>query len=393
MTKPEYSSIPGILVDLDKAKLADAYGANGSVVYFAPLFPTTHIEGNIPVLSFTGFNQFILFELTMPPKRVLNRYNYMSLTSYFYSYQDVAVFAPVDQTISFFDFDFTAGTTYRFIFTFSKPLADYFNSIGYIASRMPSDYSLDQITYQFLLRIGTPGPKVKSLLKYSKVSLNTITNDFDINPLFISTEIMASQPQVLGSSKSPEVVTTMKKIYNNIVKKISKKGIQIPTYLYLSNLPNPPVDYAFETFYESITVTPYIQEQATNTQENYYNTNFIDLTQYRGRKLVIVACNMHEFGYGLTSNIQIYNSTTLSLITNGFYNTSAELPNIGTKNYPYQKNNPKKFPLISIKKYNINKILKDGDFGIICSERNSYGQINFNHSNYNEVPKFSVFII
>src|SRR3990167_11443290 len=104
MTKPEYSSIPGILVDLDKAKLADAYGANGSVVYFAPLFPTTHIEGNIPVLSFTGFNQFILFELTMPPKRVLNRYNYMSLTSYFYSYQDVAVFAPVDQTISFFDF-------------------------------------------------------------------------------------------------------------------------------------------------------------------------------------------------------------------------------------------------------------------------------------------------
>ena len=55
--------------------------------------------------------------------------------------------------------------------------------------------------------------------------------------------------------------------------------------------------------------------QGNNTGENYYNSDIIHLNNYKNKnKIIILACNQFKFGYGLTSNIQIYDMNTFNVI-------------------------------------------------------------------------------
>ena len=51
-----------------------------------------------------------------------------------------------------------------------------------------------------------------------------------------------------------------------------------------------------------------------------------------------------------------------------------------------------KFPMINTKQINVNDQLKKNITKIYIVERVEYNPINFSHSNYNDVPKFSLFV-
>lgn len=396
----ELINLTQILNVIDKFTNVDNYGANNYTYYYAPLFTSSKILNNIPVLYLNDIDQYILLEFTVPHDDFIDNVNLINITPYFYSYQDIDVFASVDKTIEFFKPKVEPGQVIKVIFTSSKTIGDYFEKQGYLISKIPFKY-IKQSTFNFLLRIGNytgeynPG----SFIKNSKLILDKF-NSFEPLIPYTNIEIINSLPAVLGSKYTYdgnyELNTVLLNLYNKEKNELLKNNyIELPTYLYLQNIPTPPVKYAFQSFYDSISVNPYVQIQANNTGESYFNTALLNLNEYEGKNLIILAVNQIAFGYALNSNIQIYNNNGLSVIPNGSYLTSPNIPVISVPTYPYineKLTNLIDYPLINKKIYNIDELISQGINQIYVIERVAYNPINFSHSDNYMIPKLSVFI-
>jgi hypothetical protein len=446
----------GLLVDLTKVinllsilNPYDYHGANIYNHYYLPVFDSiTEYIDNIPVIKFNNCNEFILMELQIPDdENYLNDINVFNITPYFYTYKnDEVVFASTDQTIEFFMNKIYPGRIIKIIFTFSETIGNLYHDDGYIVSKLPSEY-INDVTFTFILRIGSiisyekqqhqqlsgqqQAHKTSALLMNTTLTLNEMIND-NIN-LYTSKTIIKTFPKVYGSILIYEntkinkiydrtLLISYKYIYQNEINyyKNNKNNLEIKTYLFKQNLSNPEVKYAFQSFYEAISVRPFMNLQGNNTGENYYNSDIIHLNNYKNKnKIIILACNQLKFGYGLTSNIQIYDMNGFNVIDDGFYDTSPQIPSINSINYPYLSSNNSnnndnnhlmnynkvnnhnnvnigdlndKYPLINKKVIDINNLSSHNINDIFIIERVCYNPINFNHSNYYEIPRFSIFI-
>ena len=379
----------------------NSYAANSTIDYFLPVFKSSVVVGNIPAITFTSYNQFILLKLIMPKWSKLSDYNYLSITPYIYQYMNQTVFASVDDTVSLFDYNLNTGKGLNFVFTFSENIANYYSNQNYIVCKLPSDYSLSDFTFTFLFRVGTLLSSPKKKIGKATVKLATMYN-FDLGKLYTSNDILSKAKPRLNSYlyySDISYLNTLLSNYSTIVNSyIAANYTIIPTYLYLSNIAGSTT--AITNFYQSIKYSPPLNLQGNNTNENYFNTATLTLSDYIGSSFIIIAVNQNAFGYGLTSNIQIYDTTTLSLIENGSYDTSPELPVIGSVNYPLtnietpDSSNYSIYPLVNVQTFSVNDIINDnpGITEIVISERICYNPINYNCSNYNSIPKFSVFV-
>lgn len=396
----ELIDLTKIISEITKIKNINSYGANYYTYYYAPIFTNTKIIENIPVIVLNSIDEYILMEITIPNDGFIDNVNLFNITPYFYSYKNDSIFASVDKTLEFFKPKLNPSDTIKIVFTSSKTIGTYFENKGYIISKIPAEY-LQESTYNFLIRIGNlsgtyePG----SFIKYSKIILDKFVSTEPIIP-YSDLDIILSLPTSLSSKYiydgQIELNNKLLNFYNEQKKFYLKLGYdEIPTYLYLQNIPNPHVNYAFQSFYDAISVKPYIKMQANNTGESYFNSELIDLNNYVNLEILIMAVNQNEYGYGIYSNIHIYNKSGLEVIENGSYLTSPNIPVISEPSYPYVDEKSAEYlnyPLINIKKYNVNDILSQGIKEIYIVERVGYNPINFSHPDDYHTPKFSVFI-
>ena len=380
----------------------DANGENNYTYYYSPIFENSKIIDDVPTVILAE-NEYILFELTIPSEEFIKNINLIILTPYFLTYDSNKVFASVDKSIEYFKPKPKVGEKIKVIFTSSKKIGKKFEYLGYQVSKIPAEF-LSKSTFNILLRLGNlagtynPG----ELIKYSNISVNkSCICDKYLDP-YSSLDIISSFPIPLNSllfyNGNIKLLNSLLDLYSNTKQQYINSGnVEIPTYLYLQNLPNPPVDYAFQSFYDSITVYPPIDILANNTGEAYFNSEVIDLNNYVNKQIIILAVNQEKYGFALCSNIQIYNQENLTLIENGAYSTSIQIPPIITPDYPYvnssnNQENSEKYPLVNIKSYDVNSLLNQNINAISIGERVSYNPINFNHSENTLIPRFSVFI-
>ncbi len=396
----ELVNLTRILTAINNFEGIDLYGANNYNYYYGPIFRNTKIVNNIPVLTFNSIDQYILMELTIPDNGFVNNVNFLNITPYFYSYQNIDVFASIDKSIEFFKPKLNPGDTIKVVFTSSKTIGTYFENLGYLVSKIPAKY-INQSTFNFLIRVGNldgtydPG----SFVTKSKLILDTFVSSEQLVPYDVI-DIVSTFPLPLSSkyvyNGNTQLLNTLLNHYDKVKTTYLTSGyIEIPTYLYLQNIPNPPVKYAFQSFYDAISVNPYIQMQANNTGESYFNSELINLNNYTGSNIVVVAVNQNHYGYGIYSNIQIYNKSGLGVIPNGSYFTSPNIPVISDPSYPYvdeKSSEYLKYPLINTQTFNVNDLLAQGIQEIYIVERVGYNPINFSHSDNYQIPKLSIFV-
>jgi len=398
--KGELINLTNILQFISKFNQIDSYGSNNFTYYYGGIFPSTQLINNIPVLYFNEIDDYVLFEFTIPDNGFVDNVNFVNFTPYIYSYQGIDVFGSTDRSIEFFKPKLQPGDKIKIVLTSSETIGENFRTQGYIISKLPYDY-LNQSTVTFLLRIGNqsgqynPGP----LEKYSKLIYGKFASTEKLIP-YNSLEILESQPIALDSKYFyiglNNYLSSLLTLYNDQKQELLNKGFtQLLTYLYLENLPNPPVNYAFESFYDCIKVNPFEKIQGNNTGESYFNSDLLNLSDFIDKTFVILAVNQEKYGYGIYSNIQVYNKTNLTLIENLTYSTSPQIPVISEPNYPYVNNNSMegmKYPLIKINEFKANDLLASGVQEILIIERVGYNPINFNHPDNYKVPRFSIFV-
>ncbi len=396
----ELINLTEIVLAIGNFRSIDAYGNNNFTYYYGGIFPSTKIINNIPTLYFNSLEDYVLFEFTVPDNGFVDNVNFVNITPYIYSYQGRDVFGSTDTSLEFFKPKLNPGDTIKVVFTSSKTVGDYFASEGYIVSRFPFDYLVNS-TVTFLLRIGNqsgtynPGP----LERYSKLVYDKFRSTEKLVP-YTSFEIIKSLPLPLGSKflyeGKIEYLRSLIALYDEQQQLLLNNGFtQLPTYLYLQNIPTPPVKYAFQSFYDCITVNPYLQIQGNNTGESYFNSDLLNLNDYQDTIFVILAVNQSKYGYGIYSNIQVYNNTNLEVITSLSYSTSPPIPVISEPNYPYVKENSiedLKYPLLNISQFDVNNLLSQGINQIYISERVGYNPINFSHPDNYTTPRFTIFI-
>lgn len=410
----------GVLINLTQIlkilsifKKINNYGANLYTYYYAPLFISSSIVNNIPVIKLFSVKEYITFELTIPDENFLKNVNLINCTSYYYTYDDTVVFGSTDKSIEFFNQKLSVGDKIKIVFTSSKIIASEYENKGYLVSKFPIEY-LEKSTFNFLIRIGNLDGKYNpgQFITKSKILLKKSPLDEDCLDPFTTRDIIQSFPHPLNSKLSyngnEDLLENLLDLYSNTKKMfLSNNFTELPTFLYLQNIPQPNVDYPFQSFYDSISVKPYINILANNTGICYFNSNLIDLTQYIGKIITIVSVNQEKFGYGLTSNIQIYNQNNLSIIESYF--TSINIPPMNYPTYPYylkykideytndcddecSNDYTDKFPIINIKQINVDEQLKKNITNIYIVERVEYNPINFSHSDNYLVPRFSIFV-
>ena len=329
-----------ILTEISEIKNINAYGANYYNNYYAPIFKNTIIINNIPVMRLNSIDEYILMELKIPGGDFVDNVNVFNITPYFYSFQDIDLFASVDKTLDFFKPKVYSGDIIKVVFTSSKTIGSYFENLGYLISKIPFEY-LHESTFNFLIRVGNKSGtyKPESLIKYTKLILDKFTYDKPLVP-YDALSIITSFPIPLSSKydyNGQNLLLEGLLNYYDKQKEIYYKleYEEIPTYLYLQNIPIPPVKYAFQSFYDAISVNPYVKLRANNTGESYFNSKLIDLENYKNCKIIILAVNQNAYGYGIYSNIHIYDNIDYTVIDEGSYLTSPNIPVINYPTYPY----------------------------------------------------------
>ena len=361
----------------------DAYGENSTVTYFATYFygiTSNQLTKIFPLIDI-GPNDYILYDITVPDKQWLSEHNLFSVTPYFFSYNKdgivTDVWASVDITIPLFKEFKNPGNKIKICITSSKTVGDNYKNKGYIISRVPVEY-LNSCTFFPFIRIGCFQKNDTYDINNFVKSYYYKSNDSSVTNNYTSDEIIASFPPTLSPS-NPTFYNNLTN-YNNIVsylnENVCESSLTVQTFKFESNFYN--VDFAFNNFYKCILVNPSAQLQGNNTGENYFNSNFVDLTSVKQSYIYILAINQNAMKIALTSNIQIYNSVNYDVITNGTINTSPFIPAMSSVNYPYiTRNNMSLFYLIGV---NVAQLLSIGINSIIIVERLSYNPINFYQS-------------
>jgi hypothetical protein len=395
-------NLTDILTLLSSILSVNSYGANSSVQYLVPYYPgISRFVNNIPVINMKT-NNYILFEFMLDPIWLEN-HNLFVFTPYFYSYNNgtsnYTIFGSTDQSIFFTKSSLSKTNTIKICCTSSIDIGSTYSNLGYFISKIPIEY-ISNSTYTILIRIGTLGPydSTSYINTYMKTSIHTILN-MAPQKYYTSSEIMFSYPIVyppISNSSTTSVITDFNDIANIVYGSITNPTTY-PEYEYLSNFVVPPVNYALQSFYDSINLqnlspsrTP-IDIQANNTCENYFITDSIPVTNDSTSYLFIVYLNQYSSGTAITSNIQIYNNTTHNEITGGIIYTGPNLPAMINNSYPFPASN---IPyLYGVYIYPMNEIYNqtNGE-SILITERMSYGQTNYNHVVYNDITTSQIYV-
>lgn len=367
-----------------------AYGSNTTVDYYATYFPdisSNKLSKLFPLIDL-GPNDYILYDIVVPNEKWLSEHNLFSITPYFFSYNNdglvTDVWSSTDITLPLFDEFKTSGNKIKICITSSKIIGNEFKNKGYIISKVPVEY-LNSCTFFPFIRLGR-------LKNNDTVNINSYVNAYyyksdDPTPIdnYTSNEIILSFPPMLSPSNSTFYNNLNN--FNNIVsylnETICESSLTLQTFKFESNLYG--VDFAINSFYKCILFNPPAQLQGNNTGENYFNSNYIDLTSTTQPYVYVLSLNQNAMQIALTSNIQIYNSTDLRPIDNGTISTSPDIPSMSSFNYPYTTTNF--LPLFYLIGINVSKILSSGVENIIIVERLSYNPINFNQSSYEYTGK------
>jgi len=361
----------------------DAYGSNSTVSYYGTYFPkiTSNKSSKLFPLVEIGPNDYILYDITVPDEKWQSSHNVFNITPYFFSYTTdevvTDVWASTDITIPLFNEFKTPGNRIKICITSSKNVGDEFKKYGWIISKIPVEY-LNSTTFFPFIRLGsTTDNDPVDINTYVKSYYYKSDNTSSINN-YTSKDIILELPiSLIPSNQTFDNNLTN---FNNIVSylnlNVCDSNLTSQTVKYFSNLYN--VKYAFKSFYDSITVNPAAQLQGNNTGENYFNSNFIDLTTLTQAYIYFLALNQNTMQTGLTSNIQVYNASDYDVITNGTFNTSPSIPTMNNINYPNTFNN--NLPLFYLTGLNVSQILSTGVTSIMIVERISYNPINYYQS-------------
>lgn len=289
-----------ILKILSIFKKINNYGSNNYTYYYAPLFISSSIVNNIPVLKLSNVKEYITLELTIPDEQFLKNVNLINCTSYYYTYDGTVVFGSTDKSIEFFDQKLSDGDKLKIVFTSSKTIASEYENKGYLVSKFPIEY-LEKSTFNFLIRMGNLDGKYNpgQFITKSKLLLKKSTLDESCLEPFTTWDIIQSFPHPLNSKLSyngnEDLLEDLLNLYSDTKKMfLSNNYTELPTFLYLQNIPQPNVDYPFQSFYDSVSVKPYINIQANNTGTCYFNSNLIDLTQYAGKNYFCCFCKSRK---------------------------------------------------------------------------------------------------
>jgi len=399
-------NVNGILIDLtelltilSKIFPINSYGANSSVQYIVPYYPgISRLVDNIPVINMKS-NNYILFEFTLDPVW-LNNHNLLVFAPYFYSYNNgtsnYTIFGSTDQSFFFTKSSLSNANTIKICCTSSIDIGNTYSNLGYYISKIPIEY-ISNSTYTILIRVGTLGPNDSTpyINTYMKTSIHTISNMAPQN-YYTSNEIISSYPIVYPIISNSSVIKDFKDIANIVYSSISSPN-NYKGYPYLSNIVDPTVDYAIQSFYDSVNLqylspprTP-INIEGNNTCENYFSTDPITVTNDSTSYLFIVYLNQYSSGVASTSNIQIYNSVTQNEITGGIIYTGPNLPAMINKSYPFSSTNIAPYGVYI---YPMNEIYSQTNIDpIAIIERISYSQTkNYNHVLYNDITPSQIFV-
>ena len=367
-------------------KSDDAFGDNTTEKYFATEYPLISSSREVPVFPLItnfGPNDFITYEITVPDNFWLSQHSIFNLSPYFFSYAAdntiTNVFASVDITIPLFEEFKIPGNKIKICFTSSKTVANDYKMKGYKIGKIPVEY-LNRATFFVLFRVCSNQNNTYDINNFVK-SIFFKSKDKTVKDNYTSKEIIASLPKTLPlNPKYQNNLVNFRKIVSYLNTNVCESSLTVQNFKYLSNVYN--TNFAFNSFYDCLRVTPFAQVQGNNTGENYFNSNFIDLTTIKQKYLYILALNQAKMQIALTSNIQIYNAVNYKALPSGTIATSPSIPVMNSENYPYIKNNS--LSLFSLIGLNVQNIIDQTGFNqILIIERSSYNPINFYQSSNN----------
>lgn len=417
--KTDYNEIPGKYINLTTALSlsnlingdVNFYGANMTVNYVSALFPDTKMVDNIPVMAI-GNNDYLLVEMKLPTDPLwFVSHNLLLFCSYFYSsfknLENYVTYATLDNSNFFTADQVKPGGEIKICITASQEVAALYKKEGYIISRIPSDYNNcnNQSTYNLLLRFGSKDPRIDNTPLFRdnlKISYYKYQGTED-QLLFTSKEIIDTALPAGTPEKKPNNLETVKQ-YISLEKYLDAtfpSDNKCQLYPYLSNFTDPEVDYAIQSFYDSIELPVPINVQANNTQENYFMSDNVNIVDSEVLYLHILFANQNATGAALTSNIQIYNGdSTHSLInlangTTGLIKTAPDLPSFSESDYPYVGQAAlakfKDYGIVSIK---MSEIIENnpGLESVLIVERFSYNPKNLNYTEYKDCHPSAAYV-
>ena len=370
-----------------KENTIDNNSANSDVNYISVAFPgISKIEGNVfSTLEFNE-NDYILLNLKIPNSdKWLTKHNLLNFTPYFYKYLDQSVLASVDKTILIMNpNNLKKNVSNKICCTCSKVIANKFLRLGYTISYLPKEY-INCATYFFFIRIGLIDTNTFADIPSS------FTADYYKNNSTLKTDYIF-QKEILESQllTLPPLTSDINNIINNNfdkIKQIFKSSIEYILYPNLTNLYGN--NFPLTSFYDSIKFFPYGNLQANNTSENYFNSNYINITPNSNKYYYLLSLNQKQVNCGLVSNVQLYNSKNKSVLLE--YSTTSQLPSLNYSSYPYVIDDLTRYPLYYIYEINENDLSDKKIENIYLVERISYNPNNLNYTNYNYIQSTVVY--
>jgi len=365
----------------------DSYGANTTISYLGSLYKgITEFNEILPFIKKIGPDDYILLEINIGSAEEMKNINLLSFSMYSYEItinnEVTPVFASIDKTIQFFDKLVNFNSTVKICVTASKTIAKKFGDNGYLISKISLDL-LNISNFNFLIRVGV-----------------NKTNNFSPN---LRDTILTTFNQYCGEKKFPDeyyfsrfnVIDSLPKPYlpidNGVYRNIQSNFSMLKDYLsankkivsssrfypYLSNLYN--TDYAFQNVYDALTIDPPAQLQGNDTGKSYYSTDYLDFSNSTDGYLYIVALNHNASNVSLSSNIQIYEATNLSVIENGTIYTGPDYASTQLPSYPVPSIVGNTVPTYNIYCYSCKNLNEAGVSKVLIIERIQYSLSNFYH--------------
>jgi len=362
------------------------YGANSTINYLALRFSGLSFESNgFPVYSVRP-DDFLLIEITIPSSDWMDQHNLLNFTPYFYDFVDEdgnksTAFASVDSTVSFFD-GLQPGSVHKICCTSSNNIAASFADEGYRICRIPIEF-IGQATFLPLFRVGIMGQVMGNLPQgmmqatyYQAVSAERADGaSYSDSMQIIQTFARPLEPM---SDAATRAIHTS---YNETIKQLSSSGYEVfHTFNFMAHVAH--VKYAFQSFYDAISVRPVVGLLGNNTGENYFMSDDIDITQYSpSDTLYVLSVNQALSRCALSSNVQVYDRHNNSLVPGGTFETSPPLPPMSAAEYPASSaRSVHSYPTMMISKYPLRDLLTAGLRKIAITERNAYNPVNYHYT-------------
>jgi hypothetical protein len=368
------------------------YGANSTVSYNSIYFlGLSDITLKFPVIKQIYPDDYIIIKITIPKTSTFTNNNLFNFSPYIFEYTDnnktSNIFATTDDTIQFFDKIQKVGNVYTICITGSKKIAKYYKQQDCIISKLPVDL-LNKITFTMLFRLGLLNDSfdfanLNNFIECTYYRSSVLRTETDSSNYYTSHYISKQ----IDLPTLPRISSDVLKQFHTIRDTIFNSHTNYTSYKYLSYFFN--TSYAFTNAYQAVSVNPNALMQANNTGESYFNTDKIKLSDKVKQFIYVLSLNQNKLGVALTSNVQIYNTATLSAIPNGTIFSSPDLESMSDPQYPKVVND---FTLVNIAEIDVSSLYKKGIEEILIVERICYDPITYKNISYDYPGKFIVSI-